>query len=122
MWRDNKDAKSAGRLENLKELIQAMGEFDTLDAYLEHVSLVLDVEKGPQEDEISLMTLHSAKGLEFPLVFLPGWEEGMFPSQKSMDESGMAGLEEERRLAYVCLLYTSPSPRDATLSRMPSSA
>ena len=101
MWRDNKDAKSAGRLENLKELIQAMGEFDTLDAYLEHVSLVLDVERGTQEDEISLMTLHSAKGLEFPLVFLPGWEEGMFPSQKSMDESGMAGLEEERRLAYV---------------------
>ncbi len=101
MWRDNKDAKSAGRLENLKELIQAMGEFDTLDAYLEHVSLVLDVDRGPQEDEISLMTLHSAKGLEFPLVFLPGWEDGMFPSQKSMDESGMAGLEEERRLAYV---------------------
>jgi len=101
MWRDNKDAKSAGRLENLKELIQAMGEFDTLDAYLEHVSLVLDVDSGPKEDEISLMTLHSAKGLEFPLVFLPGWEEGMFPSQKSMDESGMAGLEEERRLAYV---------------------
>ena len=101
MWRDNKDAKSAGRLENLKELIQAMGEFDTLDAYLEHVSLVLDVDRGPQEDEISLMTLHSAKGLEFPMVFLPGWEEGMFPSQKSMDESGMAGLEEERRLAYV---------------------
>jgi len=101
MWRDNKDAKSAGRLENLKELILAMGEFDTLEAYLEHVSLVLDVERGPQEEEISLMTLHSAKGLEFPLVFLPGWEEGMFPSQKSMDESGMAGLEEERRLAYV---------------------
>jgi len=103
MWRDNKDAKSAGRLENLKELIQAMGEFDTLPAYLEHVSLVLDVDKGTgaQEDEISLMTLHSAKGLEFPLVFLPGWEEGMFPSQKSLDESGMAGLEEERRLAYV---------------------
>jgi len=73
MWRDNKDAKSAGRLENLKELIQAMGEFDTLEAYMEHVSLVLDVERGPQEDEISLMTLHSAKGLEFPLVFLPGW-------------------------------------------------
>jgi len=101
MWRDNKDAKSAGRLENLKELIQAMGEFDTLDAYLEHVSLVLDVESGPQEDEVSLMTLHSAKGLEFPLVFLPGWEEGIFPSQKSLDENGMAGLEEERRLAYV---------------------
>lgn len=101
MWRDNKDAKSAGRLENLKELIQAMGEFDTLDAYLEHVSLVLDADRGQQEDEISLMTLHSAKGLEFPLVFLPGWEEGIFPSQKSLDENGMAGLEEERRLAYV---------------------
>ena len=101
MWRDNKDAKSQGRLENLKELINAMGEFDTLEAYLEHVSLVLDVESGPQEDEISLMTLHSAKGLEFPLVFLPGWEEGTFPSQRALDESGMAGLEEERRLAYV---------------------
>ena len=101
MWRDNKDAKSAGRLENLKELIQAMSEFDTLEAYLEHVSLVLDVDAGPQEDEISLMTLHAAKGLEFPLVFLPGWEEGIFPSQKSLDENGMAGLEEERRLAYV---------------------
>jgi len=101
MWRDNKDAKSAGRLENLKELIQAIGEFDTLDAYLEHVSLVLDVDSGPQEDEVSLMTLHSAKGLEFPLVFLPGWEEGVFPSQKSLDENGMTGLEEERRLAYV---------------------
>jgi DNA helicase-2/ATP-dependent DNA helicase PcrA len=101
MWRDNKDAKSAGRLENLKELIQAMGEFDSLAAYQEHVSLVLDVDSGPQEDEVSLMTLHSAKGLEFPLVFLPGWEEGVFPSQKSLDENGMAGLEEERRLAYV---------------------
>jgi len=101
MWRDNKDAKSAGRLENLKELIQAMAEFDSLESYLEHVSLVLDVESGPQEDEISLMTLHSAKGLEFPLVFLPGWEEGTFPSQKSLDENGLAGLEEERRLAYV---------------------
>ncbi|MGB6229547.1 MAG: UvrD-helicase domain-containing protein [Litorimonas sp.] len=101
MWRDNKDAKSQGRLENLKELISAMGEFDTLEAYMEHVSLVLDVESGPQEDEVSLMTLHSAKGLEFPLVFLPGWEEGTFPSQRAMDESGMAGLEEERRLAYV---------------------
>ena len=101
MWKDSKDAKSAGRLENLKELIQAMSEFPTLDGYLEHVSLVLDVDSGPKEDEISLMTLHSAKGLEFPLVFLPGLEEGIFPSQKSMDENGLAGLEEERRLAYV---------------------
>ena len=101
MWRDNKDAKAAGRLENLKELIQAMAEFDSLEGYLEHVSLVLDIDSGPQDDEISLMTLHSAKGLEFPLVFLPGWEEGTFPSQKSLDENGLAGLEEERRLAYV---------------------
>ncbi len=103
MWRDNKDAKSQGRLENLKELVQAISEFDTLPAYLEHVSLVLDMESGPQEDEVSLMTLHAAKGLEFPLVFLPGWEEGVFPSQKSLDENGLAGLEEERRLAYVGL-------------------
>lgn len=101
MWRDNKDAKSQGRLENLKELIVAMAEFDTLDAYMEHVSLVLDVESGSSEAEVSLMTLHSAKGLEFPLVFLPGWEEGTFPSQRALDEAGMAGLEEERRLAYV---------------------
>ena len=103
MWRDNKDAKSQGRLENLKELMQALSEFDTLQGYLEHVSLVLDTGTGPQEDEVSLMTLHAAKGLEFPLVFLPGWEEGVFPSQKSMDENGLAGLEEERRLAYVGL-------------------
>lgn len=101
MWKDSKDAKSAGRLENLKELMGAMNEFPTIEAYLEHVSLVMDVDKGPQEDEVSLMTLHSAKGLEFPLIFLPGWEEGIFPSQKSLDENGLAGLEEERRLAYV---------------------
>jgi len=102
MWRDNKDAKSATRLDNLKELIQAMSEFPTLAAYLEHVSLVMDVEKsGQSTDQVSLMTLHSAKGLEFPLVILPGWEEGTFPSQRSLDESGNAGLEEERRLAYV---------------------
>ncbi|MBL4871290.1 MAG: UvrD-helicase domain-containing protein [Robiginitomaculum sp.] len=101
MWKNSKDAKSEGRIENLKELIQAMGEFDTLDAYMEHISLVLDAETGDQEEQISLMTLHAAKGLEFPLVFLPGWEDGTFPSQKSLDESGMAGLEEERRLAYV---------------------
>ncbi|NNC36816.1 MAG: UvrD-helicase domain-containing protein [Hyphomonadaceae bacterium] len=103
MWREDKSPKAEGRLENLKELIQAMGEFETLDAYMEHVSLVLDAETGETEDEISLMTLHAAKGLEFPLVFLPGWEDGTFPSQKSLDENGMAGLEEERRLAYVGL-------------------
>ncbi len=101
MLKADKDPKSEGRLENLKELVQAMGEFDTLAAYMEHVSLVMDIETQETDDKISLMTLHSAKGLEFPLVFLPGWEDGSFPSQKSMDESGLAGLEEERRLAYV---------------------
>ena len=101
MLKSDKDPKSEGRLENLKELVQAMGEFDTLPAYMEHVSLVMDIETQETDDKISLMTLHSAKGLEFPLVFLPGWEDGSFPSQKSMDESGLAGLEEERRLAYV---------------------
>ena len=113
MLKDEKDAKAAGRLENLKELVQAMAEFDTLPAYLEHVSLVMDIETAETDDKVSLMTLHSAKGLEFPLVFLPGWEDGSFPSQKSMDESGLAGLEEERRLAYVgitrarekCMIY-----------------
>jgi len=89
------------RLENLKELVQSMGAFDTLQAYLEHVSLVMDMDRGPQADAVQIMTLHSAKGLEFPLVFLPGWEEGVFPSQRSMDENGEKGLEEERRLAYV---------------------
>ncbi|WP_300573046.1 UvrD-helicase domain-containing protein [Phenylobacterium sp.] len=89
------------RLENLKELVQSMGNFETLGAYLEHVSLVMDLDRGAGEDAVQIMTLHSAKGLEFPLVFLPGWEEGVFPSQRSMDESGEKGLEEERRLAYV---------------------
>ncbi len=89
------------RLENLKELVQSMGAFENLQAYLEHVSLVMDMDRGPQADAVQIMTLHSAKGLEFPLVFLPGWEEGVFPSQRSMDEKGEKGLEEERRLAYV---------------------
>jgi DNA helicase II / ATP-dependent DNA helicase PcrA len=89
------------RLENLKELVQSMGNFESLQAYLEHVSLVMDLDRGPQADAVQIMTLHSAKGLEFPLVFLPGWEEGVFPSQRSMDEKGEKGLEEERRLAYV---------------------
>jgi len=89
------------RLENLKELVQSMAAFDTLEAYLEHVSLVLDLDRGAGDDAVQIMTLHGAKGLEFPLVFLPGWEEGVFPSQRSMDEKGEKGLEEERRLAYV---------------------
>ncbi len=89
------------RLDNLKELVQSMGAFDTLQAYLEHVALVMDLDRESGEDSVQIMTLHSAKGLEFPLVFLPGWEEGVFPSQRSMDEKGEKGLEEERRLAYV---------------------
>jgi DNA helicase-2/ATP-dependent DNA helicase PcrA len=91
------------RLENLKELINAMSQFDTLEAFLEHVSLVLDLDKTSGDDRVQIMTLHQAKGLEFPLVFLPGWEEGIFPSQRSLDETGEKGLEEERRLAYVGL-------------------
>ena len=97
----DKGPTSQTRLENLKELVQSMGNFETLQGYLEHVSLVMDLDRGPQADAVQIMTLHSAKGLEFPLVFLPGWEEGVFPSQRSMDENGEKGLEEERRLAYV---------------------
>jgi len=93
-----------GRLDNLKELVQAMQAFETLGAYLEHVALVMDLDRGAEDGEngsVQIMTLHGAKGLEFPLVFLPGWEEGVFPSQRSIDEKGEKGLEEERRLAYV---------------------
>jgi len=90
-----------GRLENLKELVSSMAEHENLQAYLEHVSLVMDLEREAGGDSVQIMTLHQAKGLEFPLVFLPGWEEGVFPSQRSMDEKGEKGLEEERRLAYV---------------------
>ena len=97
----DKGPTSQTRLENLKELVQSMGAFENLSAYLEHVSLVMELDRGPAADAVTIMTLHSAKGLEFPLVFLPGWEEGVFPSQRSMDESGERGLEEERRLAYV---------------------
>ena len=99
----DKGPTSQTRLENLKELIQSMAAFETLQAYLEHVSLVMDLDRESGEDSVKIMTLHSAKGLEFPLVFLPGWEEGVFPSQRSMDEKGEKGLEEERRLAYVGL-------------------
>jgi DNA helicase-2/ATP-dependent DNA helicase PcrA len=99
--RADKGPQSQSRLDNLKELIQAMAAFDTLEAYLDHVSLVMDLDREAGDDAVQIMTLHSAKGLEFPLVFLPGWEEGVFPSQRSMDEKGEKGLEEERRLAYV---------------------
>jgi DNA helicase-2/ATP-dependent DNA helicase PcrA len=101
MWQAEKSPDAAGRLENLKELVKALEEFDNLQGFLEHVSLVMDNEQDEGAAKVSIMTLHAAKGLEFPCVFLPGWEDGLFPSQRSMDESGLKGLEEERRLAYV---------------------
>ncbi|WP_248305000.1 UvrD-helicase domain-containing protein [Devosia sp. FKR38] len=97
----DKSVESEGRKENLKELSRAMEEFDTLGGFLEHIALVMDRDSADAADAVTIMTLHGAKGLEFDTVFLPGWEEGTFPSQRSMDESGRAGLEEERRLAYV---------------------
>jgi DNA helicase-2/ATP-dependent DNA helicase PcrA len=103
MWQQDKSAEAPGRLENLKELVTAMGEFENLAGFLEHVGLVMDNAAERGGDMVSLMTLHAAKGLEFDSVFLPGWEEGLFPSQRSMDENGLKGLEEERRLAYVGL-------------------
>jgi DNA helicase-2/ATP-dependent DNA helicase PcrA len=103
MWKAERTPDAAGRLDNLKELVRSMGEFPDLGAFLEHISLVMDVDSGEQGERVSIMTLHAAKGLEFDLVFLPGWEEGLFPNQRSLDDSGLAGLEEERRLAYVGL-------------------
>jgi ATP-dependent DNA helicase UvrD/PcrA len=103
MWQHDKSPQAHSRLENLKELIRFMHEFDTLQGFLEHVSLVMDADTADGEDRVTLMTLHAAKGLEFDLVFLPGWEEGLFPHQRSLDENGSNGLEEERRLAYVGL-------------------
>ncbi len=102
MWQTDKSPEAQGRVENLKELIAGMEEFDSLPAFLEHVALVMETQNAVTGDEyVSLMTLHGAKGLEFDCVYLPGWEDGLFPSQKSMDENGLKGLEEERRLAYV---------------------
>jgi ATP-dependent DNA helicase UvrD/PcrA len=103
MWQKDRSADAAGRLDNLKELVRSMEEFENLHGFLEHISLVMDREGGSDEEAVSLMTLHSAKGLEFDNVFLPGWEEGLFPSQRTLDEQGRAGLEEERRLAHVGL-------------------
>ena len=100
-WQNEKSIEGEGRLENLKELINAMSGFENLSGFLEHISLVMDGDNEAEAGEVSLMTLHAAKGLEFDAVFLPGWEEGLFPSQRSIDELGLAGLEEERRLAYV---------------------
>ncbi|PVH30423.1 ATP-dependent helicase [Pararhodobacter oceanensis] len=101
MWQAQKTPEAEGRLENLKELIKALEGFDNLQGFLEHVALIMDNETEDRTEKVTIMTLHAAKGLEFPMVFLPGWEDGLFPSQRSMDESGPKGLEEERRLAYV---------------------
>ncbi len=101
MWQNDKTPEAPGRLENLKELVKALEAFENLTGFLEHVSLIMDNESGEDGEKVSIMTLHAAKGLEFPAVFLPGWEDGLFPSQRSMDESGTKGVEEERRLAYV---------------------
>lgn len=103
MWQNDRSADAPGRLENLKELIRSMEEFESMGGFLEHISLVMDADTKEDYDAVSIMTLHSAKGLEFDTVFLPGWEEGLFPHQRALDESGRTGLEEERRLAYVGL-------------------
>jgi len=103
MWKQDKSPDAPGRLENLKELVRALADFETLAGFLDHVSLVMENEQNAEGDRASMMTLHGAKGLEFDTVFLPGWEEGLFPSQRTLDEGGLKGLEEERRLAYVGL-------------------
>ncbi len=103
MWEQDKSPEAPGRLENLKELVRALADFETLAGFLDHVSLVMENDEQSGADRVSLMTLHGAKGLEFDTVFLPGWEEGIFPNQRSLDEGGLKSLEEERRLAYVGL-------------------
>jgi DNA helicase-2/ATP-dependent DNA helicase PcrA len=101
MWKHDRSAEAPGLLENLKEFLRALGEFESLPGFLDHVALVMETDEQANEAKVSLMTLHAAKGLEFDMVFLPGWEEGLFPSQRSLDEGGEKALEEERRLAYV---------------------
>jgi DNA helicase-2/ATP-dependent DNA helicase PcrA len=111
MWQADKSPQAQSRLENLKELVRFMDQFETLAGFLEHVALVMDAAAAEDGDRVSLMTLHAAKGLEFDLVFLPGWEEGLFPHQRALDDSGLAGLEEERRLAYVGVTRAKRSAR-----------
>jgi DNA helicase-2/ATP-dependent DNA helicase PcrA len=113
MWQQDKSPEAPGRLENLKELVRALADFETLSGFLDHVSLVMENDEAAEGDRVSLMTLHGAKGLEFDTVFLPGWEEGLFPNQRALDEGGVKALEEERRLAYVGL---TRARRRATVS------
>src|SRR3546814_10540886 len=103
MIQKERTVESAGLLENLSELARAMEEYETLGDFLEHVSLVMDNDAADETEKVTIMTIHAAKGLEFDHVFLPGWEEGVFPSQRALDEGGLAALEEERRLAYVAI-------------------
>ncbi len=103
MWQQDKSPEAPGRLENLKELVRALADFETLAGFLDHVALVMENDENAEGDRVNLMTLHGAKGLEFDTVFLPGWEEGLFPNQRALDEGGLKSLEEERRLAYVGL-------------------
>jgi DNA helicase-2/ATP-dependent DNA helicase PcrA len=111
MWKTSKSAQADGKIDNLKELVQAASEYETLGAYLDHVSLVSELNESSADGQVWLMTLHAAKGLEFPVVFLPGWEEGIFPSQRALDEKGEVALEEERRLAYVGITRAEESCR-----------
>ena len=101
MLKNNKDVENENRIENIKELLSAMKEFDNLESFLEHVALATSLDQDWENEKVNLMTLHASKGLEFNIVYLPGWEEGLFPHQKSIEEKGENGLEEERRLAYV---------------------
>ena len=101
MLKNKKDLENENRLENIKELLNAMKEFDNLESFLDHVSLATSLDQNWENEKVNLMTIHASKGLEFDAVFLPGWEEGLFPHQKSIEEKGEKGLEEERRLAYV---------------------
>jgi DNA helicase-2/ATP-dependent DNA helicase PcrA len=111
MWQNERSADAAGRLENLKELVRSMEGFENMRGFLEHIALVMDVDGKDEADSVYLMTLHAAKGLEFDTVYLPGWEEGLFPHQRSLDEQGRAGLEEERRLAHVGLTRARKNAR-----------
>jgi DNA helicase II / ATP-dependent DNA helicase PcrA len=111
MWQNERSADAAGRLENLKELVRSMEGFENMRGFLEHIALVMDVEGSEQQDSVNLMTLHAAKGLEFDTVYLPGWEEGLFPNQRALDDQGRAGLEEERRLAHVGLTRARKNAR-----------